>query len=204
MSYVNFMNMKSNETAEAVLIVLKTIGKWLLYAALIVLALGLALLAIIEIDYYFKNKPKIISEFKNITLGEKISDVRFKISGLVLLEKNDKAVKNDLTIYKNDDLRIGIFEKSGIVYSVAYVCNDGYDATSINGIRCEDKGEQILKKFKKDLRVLCQKNDASSRSYEIPKYGIRYVLNTNSVIAFYIFSPSDLKYKSDENFKPCV
>ena len=94
--------MKSNETAEAILIVLKTVGKWLLYAALLVLVLGLVFFAYVKLDDYIKNKPKVISEFKNIALGEKLSDVKFKIADLVLHEKDDQSVKDDKTIYKNE------------------------------------------------------------------------------------------------------
>jgi hypothetical protein len=194
------MNAKSNEIAEAILIVLKTIGKWILYALLAVLGLGLIFYVYLKVESYIENQPKVISSLQNVSIGEKLNDVLFKIDGLV---QSDKELSNKEEIrYYNNNTGIGVDFTSGYVTGVLYGCRSDTDYFRVNRIRCNDTGESILEIYK-DLRIVCDKEIANLRAYDAVDFGVRYYLVSNKVVAFRISNPSDLKASIGEDWKSC-
>jgi len=76
--------MEKNERAEAILIVIKRISKWILLSVL-----GLATLALfVGLGIYmykeWEDRPKVVLELKGIAIGEKLNDVLFRNPGLKL------------------------------------------------------------------------------------------------------------------------
>jgi hypothetical protein len=192
--------MKSNETAEAVLIVLKTIGKWLLYAALTALALGLTFFAYVKLDDYFKSRPKIIDALGGVTIGDKRSDVLFKIEGLVQADK--KFERDDEIRYYNNTSGIGVDFTANFVTGVLYGCRTNDDYYNINGVFCNDTGESIIKKYQ-EVRIVCDKDEANLRAYDAVSFGVRHYLVSNKVVAFRISKPAEMKSTIGDDWKDC-
>jgi len=194
--------MKSNETAEAVLIVLKTIGKWFLIAALILLALFSIFYALVKINDYIESRPHVVDEFLKIKLDEKLNDVLFRIEGLKLDEEALKAKKESVTRYHNKDSGISIDVESGRVSVIVYKCRDNSDYMNVNNIFCNDLGEKVLEKYDK-VRILCSKELIEMRVYDAVNYGVRYYLISNKIVAFYVSKPSYLETLVGINWHQC-
>lgn len=152
------------------------------------LATLLALLAIVSyagksiIDYTHEIlKPKVEDELFEIKIGEKISDVLFKNPDFYEDKKFD-----DYIMYRNEKGNKKFITSDGIVKELFYSCKDGDTTTEIAGISCNSKGEKILDKFGRDVKVLClQENDAMKnkrRIYAIKKHGVEFVLEYNKVM----------------------
>ncbi len=196
---LNFKNMKSNETAEAVLIVLKTIGKWFLIAALILLVLFSIFFAFVKINDYIQSRPHVVGELLKIKLDEKLNDVLFKTEGLELV-KEDLNAKKEVTRYSNKDSSIAIDIELGRVSGIFYKCNNNY--MEVNNIFCNDSGEMVLKKYD-DVRVLCSKDQIKYRVYDAVNYGVRYYVHSNKVAGFYVSKPSYLETLVGINWIQC-
>jgi len=194
--------MKSNETAEAVLIVLKTIGKWFLIATLILLALFSIFYAFVKINDYIESRPHVVNEFLKIKLDEKLNDVLFRIEGLKLDEEALKANKESATKYHNKDSGISIDIESGRVSGIVYKCRDKSDYMNVNNIFCSDLGEKVLEKYD-GVRILCNKELIEMRVYDAVNYGVRYYLVSNKVAAFYVSKPSFLETLVGINWHQC-
>jgi uncharacterized membrane protein YqhA len=193
--------MKSNETAEAVLIVLKTIGKWFLIAALVLLALFSIFFAFVKINDYIESRPHVVNEFLKIKLDEKLNDVLFRIEGLELVKEDLKANK-EVTKYSNKDSRIAIDIESGRVSGIIYECKNDTDYMVVNNIFCNDPGEKILKKYD-DVRILCSKDQIKFRVYDAVNYGVRYYVFSNKIVGFYVSKPSYLETLVGINWSQC-
>ncbi|MFC1567823.1 hypothetical protein ACFL3K_01295 [Pseudomonadota bacterium] len=110
--------------------------------------------------------------------------------------------------YAYTDKYTGFKIKNGKVEWVSYSCkSDDVDYTSLNGIRCGDKGNKIFNEFGSNVRVLCSahKKDFSDlmRAYDVVEYGTRYVLVRNSVVMLTIAAPDELESFVDRNWIPC-
>ena len=194
--------MKSNETAEAVLIVLKTIGKWLLIAALIFLGLFSIFFIYIKIDDYVGSRPRVVNEFLNIKLDEKLGDVLFRIEGLELVKEDLKTKDESITRYSNIGSGISVDVKLGRISGIVYKCKDDADYMVVNDIFCNDLGEKVLKKYS-DVRILCKNELIKFRVYDAVSYGVRYYLVSNKVAAFYVSKPSFLETLIGINWHQC-
>jgi len=194
--------MKSNETAEAILIVLKTIGKWILIAAAILFALFSLFFTYVKIDDYIESKPKVVDEFLEIKLDEKLNDVLFRIEGLKLDEEYLSVRKDSVTRYTNKDSGISIDIESGRVTGIVYKCKDNGGYVKVNKIFCDDLGEKVLEKYD-SVRILCNKERMDMRVYDAVNYGVRYYLLTNRIAAFYVSKPSLLETLVGINFHQC-
>jgi len=76
--------MSSKETAEAILIVVKKIGKWVVLSALGLFLIFLAFYAYNQIEDYYQNRPQLVTSLKDIDLGERFEDFMFRNEGFVL------------------------------------------------------------------------------------------------------------------------
>jgi hypothetical protein len=188
--------MSSKETAEAILIVLKKIGKWIFYFALIILLIFLVFHAQSKIQDYFQNRPQIIDRLKGIELGEKFQDFMFRNEGFVLETEEDKKT-DDVRHYRNKEKSLTVRVEDDKVVRVVYACNEKYDSFDLNGIDCGSIGDKVLEKYGRELNVHClkKKNDddyLKYRVYDAVRYGVRYHIVSNKVLAFDISSPAML------------
>lgn len=199
--------MSAKETAEAILIVLKKIGKWILILVLIVSFLVSLFIAYVKLNEYLENRPKVINQLKDINLGEKFSDFMFKNPGFIQIKDVENSEANEENYEnKNSSLTVAFIDK--LVTQVTYICKSSYEYTSINGIVCGSSGDLILDKYGKDVRVQClkdksDKNYTSYRVYDVVKYGIRQHVVSNVVQAFMIASPKDLEGYTGINWTSC-
>ena len=191
------------ETAEAIIIVIKRLLKWALWALCIVLVIVLCVYAYVSAQKWYEERPRIAVALKDITLGDKLSDVMFRIPGFT---KNDDLPLGEQT-YSNNELRLYMTLRSGLVVDIRYYCRD-FDLTSINGVSCEASGESIKSKFSDRLRILCRKdtsaeNSTSHRIYEVVEFGVRYYMTSNKVVGILIASPKILEEYFGRNWIPC-
>lgn len=188
--------MSSKETAEAILLVIKKIGKWILLASLFLISIFLVLLAYSKIETHYQNRPKVVGSLKGIALGERFQDFMFRNSGFAIDVDANKKV-DDTPYYRNKEKSITVKVDDDKVVRVLYACVEKYDSTEVNGIDCGSLGDKILENYGKEIQVQClkQKSDESYlkyRVYDSIKYGIRYHVVSNEVIAFDISSPAEL------------
>ncbi len=199
--------MSSKETAEVILIVFKKIGKWILIFILFIsLALSL-FIAYDKLNQYFKNRPEIVSQLKEIKLGDKFSDLMFKNPGFVRVE-NDEIAKFNEEYYENKNTSLTVTIKDKLVSQVNYICKESSEYTSINGISCGSSGDLILEKYGNDVRVQCLKNKsdkfyASYRVYDVVRYGVRHHVVSNSIKGFMIVGANDLVGYTGINWTTC-
>ena len=194
--------MSSKETAEAILIVLRKVGKWIALSALALVSIFLGFYAYTQIEEHYKNRPQIVMSLKGIELEMKFQEFMFRHEGFVLDVVKNKDAK-DITYYKNKEkfTTVGI-NNSKVVY-VSFSCSEGYEYTSVNGISCDTSGDIVLDKYENSIRVQCLKNKNDEnylrlRIYDSEKFGIRHYLLSNKVLAFVIASPAELS--NNESF----
>ena len=199
---VNCNIMKNNETAEAILLVLKTIGKWFVIAMLVLLAIFLVIYVYVKIDDYIASRPRVVSEFLNIKLEEKLNDVLFRVEGLELDKEELKGKDESTTRYTNKNSGVAVDAKLGRVSGIVYKCKDDADYMVVNDIFCNDLGDKVLKKYD-DVRILCRKESIKFRVYDAVKYGVRYYVVSNKVAAFYVTKPSYLETLVGINWDKC-
>jgi hypothetical protein len=100
---------------------------------------------------------------------------------------NAKGV--DGTYYFND---ISVSIKNDQVEDIAYLCTpDSTDLTSVNGVACGHEGDEIIKRFDKEIQILCWRDGLEAdirlkRMYKAPKFGMLFVLNKNKVIGMMV------------------
>lgn len=185
--------MKNNETAEAILFVLKTIGKWIAIAVMVLLAILSIFYSYVKIDDYIASRPRVVGEFLNIKLDEKLNDVLFRVEGLEL-DKEELIGRDESTDrYTNKNSGVAVDSSLGRVKGIGYKCKDDTDYMVVNDIFCGDLGDKVLKKYEA-VRILCSKESIKFRVYDVVNYGVRYYVVSNKVAAFYV-AKSDLLEK---------
>lgn len=199
---VNCNIMKNNETAEAILLVLKTIGKWIAIAVLVLLAILSVIFIYVKIDDYIASRPRVVSEFLNIKLEEKINDVLFRVEGLELDKEELKGADESTSRYTNINSGVAVDATLGRVSGIVYKCKDDADYMVVNDIFCNDLGDKVLKKYD-DVRILCGKESIKFRVYDAVKYGVRYYVVSNKVAAFYVTKPAFLEKLVGINWEKC-
>jgi len=70
--------MSAHETAEAILLVIKRIAKWLFFGALIVTGFIASLYGGKILQEEYENRPRLVTSIGNVTLGDKLTDVLFR------------------------------------------------------------------------------------------------------------------------------
>ena len=149
------------------------------------------------------NHKGLIDSFKGVKIGDKFSDVEFKLGTL----KKMSLKEDDQDLYDYKELGIFVDKKTRLVGSIIMVC-DGSDTDKYNGISCGTSGDEIIKKFGKDLNILCfiekdgWQNPDKVRSYDVAKYGTRYILSKNVVQSISIREPKDFAGQS-KTWGPC-
>lgn len=189
--------MSSKETAEAILMVIKRIGKWIAVTVLAILLIYLAIYAYNKVEEHYQNRPKITESLNGIELGEKFQDFMFRNAGFILdVDRNKKT--SDVVYYDNKEKFLTVKIAGSKVVGVLYACMEKYEYTSINGIDCRSSGDNVFKKFDKEIRVQCLKDKSDNnylnyRVYDAIKYGVRYHVVSNAVVAFDIANSNDFK-----------
>lgn len=149
------------------------------------------------------NHTGVIDSFRGVKIGDKFSDVEFKLGGLKKLSPD----KDEQDLYDYLDLGIFVDKKTKLVKSIIMVC-DGFNTDKYNGIGCGTSGDEIIKKHGKDINILCYKekngfwSEDKARSYDLSKYGTRYILSKNAVQSISIRDPKDMSGTSP-NWAPC-
>ena len=151
-----------------------------------------------------EKKPKIVSEIKGIKIKEKLADVLFKNEGYKLHKNEDS---DEEIRYKNDEIGMQFIVKDGLLSRVVFLCLKSDVSTTIEGIRCGDSGEEIFKKYGKEVKVLCRIKDDEFkdkiRLYDVEQYGIRFGLEHNKVSAFVVVEPYNIFEEENKNWRKC-
>ncbi len=201
--------MNANELAEAILIVIRKIGKWIFIAASICLVLFLSFLGYVYIDSYYQNRPKLIEQLGGVALGDSLSDFVFKNPGYVLEKPEEKTSPGEKElVYTNKETLTTVTIEKNKISMVVYVCKNEGEYTVINGVSCGESSEAILEKYGSDARAQClkDKNDKSYSSYRVydaPKFGVRHHVFSNKVGAFQIMPPAELIEATGVSWGPC-
>ena len=101
--------------------------------------------------------------------------------------------------------KLGVFVKDKRVEAIHYDCGN-YDSQAIvvNTVGCNTSGEDLQKKFGKDIRILCGKNNTfPERVYDVVRYGVRYHLRQNKVDGFLIAEPKVLETFVGKSWDKC-
>lgn len=200
--------MSANERAEAVLIVIKRLGKWALYGVLI-LAVLLGLIVAGAYGYQrWDERPQLATELKGVTLGEPLGDVQFRVADLKqLVDDKGVAVPDQ---YESDALSIRVKVTNNHVESISYSCSVSEterDYTEVNGIRCGDSSKELEEKFGDDLRIECLRMDDGTiaqglRSYDAVRFGVSHFLMSNKIVILMVQSPEVLAKPTLASCKP--
>jgi len=188
--------------------------------ALIVIPLiiGVIVWGYSELTDYYDKKPKIISTLHGLKLGEKLSDVEFKLPlNIAKIQGNEDSVtKYDISDQKNREIS---FDKNNLLISLGETCSDdkgknGPAFEPINGIGCGATSEAIINKYgKNNIRIQCLKNPEKSdqsgrtalkfRVYDAVDYGVRHWLASDYTYAIIVTRPDTLKSWTGINWIPC-
>lgn len=198
--------MNANEKAEVFFIIVKKIGKWFLFALLILILIFLCLYSYDKITNYLENLPKVITELKGIKVGEKYSDFVFKNPGFKAKKINFKTI-NELH-YENIERRLSVSVNNSKIEDINYICDSESDYTNINGIACNDLGDKIVEKFTNEVKIQCLLDKDNLlfpdlRVYDVVKYGVRYELLNNNVVSYKVSSPESLSKYTGINWGQC-
>lgn len=202
--------MMTAETETTVLKVVKKLVKWL-SAALIVLIVLASLIGLGTYAFYeIKDRPKIETELKGVSIGERFGDVMFKNDGyeIEVPVKNLNGTFPDTAevSYRNKNSRLFVTFKNDVVESVSFDCSQEYEYSAISKISCGDSSEEINKRFGKNIRILCRMDKDirnQYRAYDAVEYGIRYRLYLNKVVGFMIIQPEKLVGLVGINWSKC-
>lgn len=182
---------------------------------LVTLAVGI-LLGLISIGgvflyHHYQGLPKVITEFKELKLGESLSDATFKLGVPGRYVVVSQTGNEETYVFSSSSVQATL--RDGKIVRVSYSCAlNKYDPTSLNGIVCGDSGDKILTRFNKDVRVLCRVLSKEEgpwsdyqrvRVYDVVKYGTRYELMQNSVFAMEIASPEDIERSNGGEWDKC-
>lgn len=194
--------------------VVKRLVKWIEIGFAIIAATGFLLFVGFTGYDRWKERPSTIRKLDEISLGDKLSDVSFRLGEFKEVPKGkDLSVKYpDEIDYENKTIggKLGFSIHNGVVFTINYACNDnGSNYIRINGIECGSDGDRVLDRFKDNVRVLCSnavKYDDSYRFvrvYDVVEYGVRYMLVKNRVEGFIVADKDELKSFIGINWVPC-
>lgn len=132
----------------------------------------------------------VITSYDDISLGDKFSDVEFR-KGKFKKEDSSKLATDYL--YSLDNKTAIFVDKNSQKVTGVLIGCQYYWTASLNGVGCGDSGDSIQSKFKGEVKVLCSPPDSITakedpvRAYDVPKYGVRYLLQKNQVVGMDIF-----------------
>lgn len=168
-------------------------------------------------------RPQVVTRLKEISIGEKLSDVVFRHGAFEKYERDADTVKkyHGDEDYRHKDKGLSITVREGIVTVVTYSCEKDKkshevgasisweEATglTINGIRCNDSGDKIKELFGGKVRVLCDKRRGKDwqliRTYDVVEYGTRYFVWQNVVKGLMIADTKELESYVGINWDKC-
>lgn len=176
-----------------------------LWTAAILIGVPMLSFAYISIADYFSNRPKLITQLDGISLNDRLRDVVFKKG-----EFQPSPDLNDKRLLFNSDQSIRLEIEDNTVVGIAHFCKESFDMTRVNGIYCGATGDQIIENFGKKVRHLCApaNDDVGKfanllRAYDVPQYGVRYLLLQNEVIAILIATEEGLNNYKPDQWEPC-
>jgi len=183
------------------------VGLGLFFLALFLFIGGL--FAYFSIQDYYKAQPKVISSYKGVSIGDKLSDVSFKYK----LQKSNEDAKSKNQTYSLADtnLQVQFYDDSTTVDRIIITCNEG-SRDEVNGVACWGSSENIFKKYgKENIKVFCKDQPASGnnneieqlRSYESSIHGVSYGLYLNKIEAILITKPSKDSSKTSKTWRLC-
>lgn len=158
----------------------------------------------------YNNRPVVTTEFQGVKVGEQLKDFVFKSGASKNADwKNNNPEKYPLESDGAYNLKTKgdiVMVSNGIVENIEHVCDaDTYDGTSLNGVKCEDTGEDLVERFKGLIEVVCPKKgdpyENTVRIYSVNKYGLQYFLFENRVKAQFLSAPGSLK--STNGYSDC-
>ena len=157
---------------------------------------------------HIKNQPEVITKLENIEIGQKFEDFMFKNSGFEI-EKKEIQIEDEIYYSRkaeNQQNYASVTIKNNRVSNIVLQCKEFYDSLTVNGIRCDSYGETIIEKFGHLVHIQCLKdknneNYLKYRVYDVEKYGVRYYLISNQVIAFGIAPINDF---TNVNWTSCT
>jgi hypothetical protein len=179
--------------------------RWLKFIAIsisLIILISLIGFSYEKITTHLKNEPKVMTEFVNIKLNQSFEDFMFRNPGFTIDKSTDNKENENETDYirkiDSPTQYTSITIRDNKVLRIFYQCQDSYDQTSINGIDCYASGDMILNKFNDLVNVQCLKDKTnemyfSLRVYDVEKYGVRYHLVSNKVLAFSIYPSNEFK-----------
>lgn len=196
-------------TSETTILnIFKKLLKWLA-ASILVFGLLASLISLgVHVFYEIKDRPKVESELNGVKLGDKFSDVMFKNPGFEKEKKQGPDYFNELKPneikFANKEANTFVYFTSNLVSKVAYACRGSLEFTEVSKIRCRDTSETLEQRFGNKLRVYCYRIlEDKFRAYDVPKFGIRYLLWENQVSGFVISSPLEMILFDSANWVSC-
>lgn len=201
----------------------KIIKRAMLTFVSLIVASGMVIGAVIAYDSYQaeqaiqeKEKPRLVDSLEGVSIGQKISDVGFNVS---VKRTPDRDDENELAYAhtEKDHVRFYFDKSTKLVSQISFKCTDDalqyptlYSA-HVHGIQCGSSSEDILSTYSEgQVRVLCfnMANDDTGkfsrfRAYDVPEYGVRYILQTNKVSSIVIMSPKRLSEEQNTIWKAC-
>lgn len=186
---------------------------------LVLVLLPIALITLIQgyegVSSYFANKPKVVNSYGAIKLGDKYSDVSFNTP----LKKIDLLSDREETVYNYDKrANVTFSNATNLLTEINQRCTVetvGFvpDFLPVNGIDCNARADDILKKYGKDnVRISCENEEKikadkgivlNMRIYDVPELGIRHTLMTNQLLNIELMDPKVLKASAPNWTKPC-
>lgn len=172
--------MSSKDSAEAVLMVIKRLIKWVAYGFFGFISF--IFIFVYGMKYYsnWQDRVQVVNSMNGIELNESLNDVIFKNSDFQKITSDENK-----QIYGNE--RMSVIIEDGRVKEVHQSCDGGvliYD--NLNHISCRYTGESIKDKFGSDIKIYCKSDN--TRVYFSPKYHSTYFLKANSVISMSLSS----------------
>lgn len=155
----------------------------------------------------WEGRPQIVTELHGVGVGERFSDVVFKLGQFTQSASKGAVVEPDEpTLYEsNDDKHLALYVKAGAIAGITYICKTS-DYKKVNGISCTDKGNDILGRFGNSVRIRCLREKSEDaklhRVYDVPEFGVRYSVLRNQVAGFLVMSPKALAVVST-NWMEC-
>lgn len=152
-----------------------------------------------KISDYLDGRPKIITNYGGLTLGEKLTDVEFRSKLKDVSSETDLPDKRYEIVDTN--LAFDSFNGSGKVDRIIIACQENR-SDEVNGISCGNSSENIFDKYgKENIVVFCKVKKKPTdthdikqiRLYESEKYGITHGLFLNKVEVIFIEAPTKAK-----------
>lgn len=156
---------------------------------------------------YLDEKPKKVTSMNGVTLGESLSDIKFKLD-IELSESFSKGWESLVYLSKDKRVLFQFSEDKKLIRTgelCVYEQGRLISGPVLNGISCSSSGEDILSKYRVgEIKIKCGRDPKNtSRVYDAINYNIRYTLTGNQVESIAIISPDQFLVVATKNWIPC-